>query len=393
MNWHHPVPLRLVVTDDRESFRTMPANTTGIPVGEHPGAFGVKRKHHTHEGVDLYVPEFTTVMAVEDGVVVKVAPFTGLAAGLPWWRDTQAVFVEGASGVVVYGEIEPFVKEGDELIAGQSLGRVIRVLVADKGRPTCMLHLELHSAGSRAAPEWLDHEAKPSVLRDPTPYLMGCLSVQDDETESETARASNDHNPLLWGNMEDLARLLVDKPSPSDYNPLLRVAGDAPAGVVRHAEIRFNPFFEGLDSEKIAARIADLLPQADDNSFLQARRFWLRNLPTALGEGWLAGGGKVTGTAPSKEAAICASDLLDKVMELPATNPNWARDGGLLMGALPAGGISFEIRWEDGKRYSVNIFNTGVVDLEVLGRSESTEHTSTFADVPSALVGLMKGSA
>lgn len=148
---------------------------TGLPLAPHPGAFGVRRRNHTHEGVDLYAPEGSPVFSVEDGVVVAVKPFTGPKAGLGWWLDTSAVFVEGASGVVVYGEINPSVKVGQYLCAGEQLGHVIRVLRNDKGRPTAMLHLELHEHGSRSAPEWLVHEQRPGVLMDPTPHLLESL--------------------------------------------------------------------------------------------------------------------------------------------------------------------------------------------------------------------------
>lgn len=154
------------------SFLTDAKWETGLPLPPHPGAFGVKRRNHTHEGVDIYCPVSTPVVSVEAGEVVAVVPFTGPHAGLPWWLDTWAVFVEGPSGVVVYGEIAPHIKVGTQVIAGTLLGVVIPVLRNDKGRPRQMLHLELHTAGSRSAPEWLAHEDKPAVLRDPTPYLL-----------------------------------------------------------------------------------------------------------------------------------------------------------------------------------------------------------------------------
>lgn len=142
-------------------------------MGQHPGAFGARRKHHTHEGVDLYAPEGTPVFAVEAGVVTAVKPFTGPHAGLPWWEDTWAVWVEGDSGVVLYGEITPTVVVGKHVGAGECVGQVMRVLRKDKGRPTSMLHLELHQAGSVAAPEWLGLE-RPATLRDPTSLLLAC---------------------------------------------------------------------------------------------------------------------------------------------------------------------------------------------------------------------------
>lgn len=177
MTWHNPLPLKLVPTDDSMSFQRMAPDETGLPLALHPGAFGVRRANHTHEGVDLYAPHGTPVFAVEDGMVVAVKPFTGPHAGLPWWLDTWAVFVEGPSGVVVYGEVAPMVEEGAKVHAGQQLGAVTTVLSKDKGRPRSMLHLELHAPGSRSAPEWLEHDARPAVLRDPTAHLLACAAA------------------------------------------------------------------------------------------------------------------------------------------------------------------------------------------------------------------------
>lgn len=151
----------------------MPAGYTGIPLGDdHPGAFGYRRANHRHEGVDLYVPEGTEVVAVEPGVVVAVIPFTGQHAqpSSPWWHDTWAVLVEGPTGVVVYGEVTPAVQVDDLLEASQTIGHVKQVLVNDKGRPMSMLHLELHKPGTRDAFEWLD--ARPESLLDPTSELL-----------------------------------------------------------------------------------------------------------------------------------------------------------------------------------------------------------------------------
>lgn len=175
--WHNPLPLKLVPTGESRSFESMAPGETGLPLAPHPGAFGVRRANHTHEGVDLYAPHGTPVFAVEPGVVVEVKPFTGPHAGLPHWLDTWAVFVEGPSGVVVYGEVDASVAAGEMVGAGQQLGTVRTVLVKDKGRPRAMLHLELHVAGSRIAPEWLEHDQRPAVLQDPTPFLLSCVSA------------------------------------------------------------------------------------------------------------------------------------------------------------------------------------------------------------------------
>lgn len=170
--WKSPVPLRLIASDDSLSFRHMAEGETALPLPPHPGAYGVARKNHIHEGVDFYCASGTPVSAVEDGEVVAVIDFTGPTAGSPWWHDTRAVMVEGGSGVVLYGEIDPCIKTGDTVKAGEVLGHVVQVLREDKGRPMSMLHLELHRAGTRDCYEWAPGDAAPDSLRDPTPCLL-----------------------------------------------------------------------------------------------------------------------------------------------------------------------------------------------------------------------------
>ena len=170
--WRNPLPLRLRPSQESLSFKECGPGETILPLAPHPGAFGVARKHHTHEGVDLYAPARTEVRAVESGVVVRVEDFTGPKAGSPWWQDTQAVFVEGDSGVVVYGELVAEVEEGQHLDGGDLVGRLTPVLTTAKGRPDCMLHLELHQPGTRCAPGWDHGLARPDTLLDPTPHLL-----------------------------------------------------------------------------------------------------------------------------------------------------------------------------------------------------------------------------
>lgn len=178
VRWQNPIPYRLEPTDDSESFASFPEGVTGLPIGQHKGAFGVRRRYHVHEGVDLYVPEHTPVVAVENSVVVDVQPFTGPCANSPWWEDTWAVLAEGETGVVVYGELAPAsdVAVGRELMQGDLVGFIRRVLRVDKGRPLSMLHLELHYHGTTEAPEWPVNGPRPESLRDPTPYLRSAIS-------------------------------------------------------------------------------------------------------------------------------------------------------------------------------------------------------------------------
>jgi hypothetical protein len=194
MTWVSPLPLKLVVTGESESFRDFDSMTTGIPVHPHPGSFGFVRRNHVHEGVDLYCQDGTLVTAVEPGIVVAILPFTGEDAmsinprtgeleKLDWWHDTAVVMVEGASGVVAYGEITPDCRVGVVLQAGDVVGRVKKVLKKDKGRPMAMLHLELHKRGTIVPTCWYQENGQPSSLMDPTPYLVQLGEVMSEVQE------------------------------------------------------------------------------------------------------------------------------------------------------------------------------------------------------------------
>ena len=145
-----------------------------IPLPPHPGAFGVVRKHHTHEGVDLYCVEHEPVFAMESGVVVAIMKFTGPHAGTPWWHDTFAVAVSGHHGVINYGEINPAsnLEVGAFVSRGQLLGNVLTVLRKDKGRPRDMLHLELYEPDAKISQGWEVGGLKPRGLLDPTELLL-----------------------------------------------------------------------------------------------------------------------------------------------------------------------------------------------------------------------------
>lgn len=154
---------------------------TEIPLDSHPGSFAYKRKNHIHEGVDLYCEKGDEVLAIEDGIIVKIKPFTGTALGSTWWNDTWCVLVEGKSGVFNYGEIIPNenLKEGMTIQEGSVIGHVETVLKKDKGRPMNMLHLELYKAGTTdAILEWSLTEEQPEHLLDPTEKLLELANIK-----------------------------------------------------------------------------------------------------------------------------------------------------------------------------------------------------------------------
>jgi len=151
------------------------------------GQFGAVRKHDIHTGIDLYTYPGMPVLAVEEGEVVAIENFTGPKADSPWWEDTQAVFVEGASGVVCYGELTPLrsVRVGDQVKQGTCLGCVKRVLRRNKGRPMTMLHLELYRPGTRESVWWHLGKDRPQELLDPTGLLRPAFERENERRSAK----------------------------------------------------------------------------------------------------------------------------------------------------------------------------------------------------------------
>jgi len=176
MSWIFPIALAPVgITCDSQSFRWLKMeDEVEIPVGCHVGAFGNPRRHDIHKGVDLYCPEGTKVFAVEDGVVRQIRWFTGPKAGHDWWKDTMAVSIEGATGVIVYGEVEPVegLVVGQKVKQGEVIATVKTVLLVDKGRPMTMLHFAMHHHGVLSNGVWELGKPQPIGLIDPTNYLL-----------------------------------------------------------------------------------------------------------------------------------------------------------------------------------------------------------------------------
>lgn len=163
MNWLWPLPL----TD-----KNLPGQDT-------QGYFGAVRKYDIHTGVDLYCEKDAPVRAVESGIVQNIEVFTGPRAGSPWWNETYAVWIEGDSGMVVYGEIKPTVRLGDDIKIGDRIGTVETVLSKDKGLSMNMLHLELYSPEMTETVWWEHGQDKPEHLLDPTEKLQWSVDKEE----------------------------------------------------------------------------------------------------------------------------------------------------------------------------------------------------------------------
>jgi murein DD-endopeptidase MepM/ murein hydrolase activator NlpD len=154
-----------------------------IPPEGHVGDFAFRRSFYYHPGIDLYCGDGQDVVAIEDGVVVHFEHFTGTNANpsSPWWNDTFAVMVEGASGVIGYCELlmADELDVGDKIKAGDLIGKITPVLKKDKGNGTTMLHLELYLSGTREHVTWVLDTAKPTELLNPRNLLE---ALKDDTT-------------------------------------------------------------------------------------------------------------------------------------------------------------------------------------------------------------------
>ena len=178
-----PLDKKVKISWEPESFRKIDlAFESEIPVGTaHPGAFGVVRRNHVHEGVDLYGLEGDKVIAMQDGIITGIHPFTGPLAGSEWWHDTECVVVENAEGVLIYGELCPAsgLEAGQAVTEGQVLGYLATVLRHDKGRPMNMLHLERYVSGVKVSCGiWEKGAGRPYGLLDPTELLLQAAGLE-----------------------------------------------------------------------------------------------------------------------------------------------------------------------------------------------------------------------
>lgn len=147
----------------------------GIPVFPHPGCFGYPRKDTFHTGVDLYTNDGELVFNMETGKVVSIEHFTGEWDNSPWWNNTDCILVEGASGVICYGEVDvrTDIKIGDTIQRGQIIARIKRVIKEGRERPEItgwspsMLHVEWYPHGYHKASNGFEE-----YLLDPTDNLV-----------------------------------------------------------------------------------------------------------------------------------------------------------------------------------------------------------------------------
>ena len=130
-----------------------------IPINDSPGSFWEDRNDRHHCGVDIYAPEGSDVLSVEDGEVIDVGIFTS-SAKIPYWNTTYYILIKNKTGFICkYAELgDTTVGINGSVKAGQLIGNVGLVLNSDritekspsyikeidKNKNHSMLHFELY---------------------------------------------------------------------------------------------------------------------------------------------------------------------------------------------------------------------------------------------------------
>lgn len=104
-----------------------------IPKDGAPGSFWEDRDEKFHCGIDIYAPEGSDVLAIERGTVFKIDEFTS-PEDVPYWNPTKYIIIKTPHKIFFkYAEIsDVFVEVGQEVNAGELLGKVGQVINEDK---------------------------------------------------------------------------------------------------------------------------------------------------------------------------------------------------------------------------------------------------------------------
>jgi murein DD-endopeptidase MepM/ murein hydrolase activator NlpD len=161
-----------------------------IPLNGNPGSFWEYRGDRFHSGIDIYAPEGSEVLSVDDGKVIDTGKFTSPKT-IPYWNKTYYLLIKNNDGFFCkYAELGSItVKTSENVKAGQIIGQVGLVIDANKitndspnyikrlkkDGKTSMLHFELCESRPNQNKNYLGGNyfinIKPKNLLDPTSYL------------------------------------------------------------------------------------------------------------------------------------------------------------------------------------------------------------------------------
>jgi len=159
-----------IITSDPQGRTVSYRTAAGAWMGRQGRSFGANRSGGTryHIGVDLFGRFGDSVVAIEDGRIVRFFPFCCGENKTSW-----ALLVQHAQMVVNYGEVAPdsFSRNGlaigSNVRAGQVIGRVGR-----NPGGSSMIHFETYTTGTTRSYRWMKGRARPPRLLNPTRLLL-----------------------------------------------------------------------------------------------------------------------------------------------------------------------------------------------------------------------------
>ena len=170
-----------------------------IPALGSSGSFWEDRDDRYHCGIDIYAPEGSAVVSIEDSKVIEIDVFTS-PKKIPYWNTTYYILLKNKTGYVCkYAELRNVTASIDKIVeAGQLIGQVGLVLNTKKiteNSPlyikkikrtgnNSMLHFELYNLPPNLFNKYLKYlggnwfgSTKPKNLLDPTNYLTSILKT------------------------------------------------------------------------------------------------------------------------------------------------------------------------------------------------------------------------
>ena len=128
------------------------------------GGFGKPRGGtKLHAGIDLGAPHLTSIVAPEDGRIIRTQGWDGPGAKAIMFETFRA---DGPN--ILFGAVEPdsWPPVMLPIIRGMEVAKVGKY----PGGST-MLHLETYVRGTKTNKKWFSDKPRPPQLRDPTPYV------------------------------------------------------------------------------------------------------------------------------------------------------------------------------------------------------------------------------
>jgi len=175
-----------------------------IPRNGEPGSFWEDRGDRFHCGIDIYAPEGSEVLAIQNGRVIDVGVFTN-SDDYAYWNKSYFIIIKTPQNVIYkYAELgEVLVHVGDFTSAGQSIGIIGQVLNPEEISHTtpyyihelirqnkvAMLHLETYIAPITEVRPYIGGNffgvSKPYSVLDPSLFLNGSGRYANPKNYSE----------------------------------------------------------------------------------------------------------------------------------------------------------------------------------------------------------------